>query len=164
MLLKLNSLFSYISNIIGLICDRFLLRLDPYFCGEIDMSIWNVILFLSVFAFWEALQAKISSLKWERILYTMDRALKIWFSKGLDSFLKSIIPELWKLLQNQLRCVLDKINNEIRRFWRTFCHKIMIFSFQNVQGNYSFEYNGFHVYLTNTKRRTLSLFTKNTQI
>ena len=41
-LLKLDSLFSYISNIIGLICDRFLLIFDLFFWNKIDKIFANL--------------------------------------------------------------------------------------------------------------------------
>ena len=42
MLLKLDSLFSYISNIIGLICDRFLLKCDLLFEDKTDKNYANL--------------------------------------------------------------------------------------------------------------------------
>ena len=36
------NLFSYVSNIIGLICDSFLLRFDFFFLDEIDKKYANL--------------------------------------------------------------------------------------------------------------------------
>ena len=52
----------------------------------------------------------------------------------------------------------------IRWFWTIFCHKTRVFSLQKVQKKNSFEYNGYNIYLTKAKSRTLSLFIKNTQV
>ena len=42
------------------------------------------------------------------------------FNEGLGSCPPPIIPELWKIIQNQLRCFLGKINTEIEEDFEQF--------------------------------------------
>ena len=49
-----------------------------------------------------------------------ERALKIQFNEQSGSFLLPNISELWKFFQNQLCCLLDKINTQIQEDFEEF--------------------------------------------
>ena len=112
----------------------------------------------------EALQAKISSLKWECILYTkrwsVKNAIQRWVgqlsmtnnSRVTDVFLQSVL-----LFSGQ-----NKYSN-LGRFWKSFV-TIQESLASKKYKKYSFEYNSYNLYLTRAKSRTLSMFTRNIQI
>ena len=104
---------------------------------------------------------------WNESVYCIpiDRALKMRFNEGSSSFLRPVIPELWWFL-----CEINWAN-----FWTKQIHKYKkIFNIfitkrgflaskkhQKIQFWVKWLHN---IYLTIAKSRTLSVFTKNTQI
>ena len=99
----------------------------------------------------------------ERVYFTLiNRAIKIWFNKGSGSFLRPTIPKLWKILQNEVCCFLDKINTQISEILNNFFITKQVFfaskKYKKIQFWVKWLYN---IYLTKAKIRTLSLFTKN---
>ena len=104
---------------------------------------------------------------WNESVYCtqINRALKMWFNEevrqlyatnhswSMKGFVKSTAPFFG---QNKYTI--------IRRFSKKFYHKTRIFSLQKVQ-KIQFWVKWLHnIYLTKAKSRTLSMFTKNTQI
>ena len=98
---------------------------------------------------------------WNKSVYCapIDRALKMRFNEGSGSFLRPAIPEWWRFLWNQLRRVLDKINTQ--QFFVTKYGFLASKKYNKIQ---FFVKRLQNIYFTKAKRRTLSMFTKNTQI
>ena len=95
----------------------------------------------------------------------IDKASKMWFNKGSDSFLLPSILELWRFFVKSVAPFSGKNKyTNIRRFSAIFCHKTRIFSLQKVKKIQLWVKWRHNIYLTKAKSGTLSLFIENTEI